>query len=119
MPNGGHGKGVMKRPGTGKTPAVPAEETVAANAAKVPNKPLRFKGAGKAPVLKECAIFPKDEEPRAPEDLEIRKLKETIKIMRIDIRKNKATIKDNMAKIKALEFELNIASLLLGVPYKN
>jgi hypothetical protein len=86
MPHGGYGKGVMKRPGIGETSVVPAEETAATNI----------------------------EEPRAPKDPEIRKLKETIKIMRPDIRKNKATIKDSMAKIKALEFELNIGQFALS-----
>ena len=86
-PDGGCRKGLMRKPGKGKGPAINlAQKSVSKVTARSSSKPLRIKRANKPLVLKPCAIFEEEEEPLPPQDPEITSLKNKITSLCEDVR---------------------------------
>jgi len=104
----------MRKPGRGKGPATPVQESISKEIVGSSSKPLRFKRTNKPPILKSCAIFEEDEEPTALEDPQITSLKEKIKNLREDVRFLRGQLDDSKIKIKGLEHQLDVCIFSFG-----
>jgi len=94
-PNGGCGKGLMRKPGRGKGPTTPIQKSISKEIASSSSQPLRFKRTTKPPILKSCTIFEEDEEPAPPEDPQITSLKNKIVNLCEDVRILKGQLDDS------------------------
>ena len=107
-PDGGCGKGLMRKPGKGKGPIEnPAQKSVSKETPGSSSKPLRIKWVNKPPVLKSCAIFEENEEPLPPQDPAITSLNNKITTLREQVRFLRDQQDDSEIKIKDLGHELN------------
>ena len=84
-PDGGCGKGLMRKPGRGKGLATPVQKSISKETTGSSSQPLRFKRTTKPPILKSCAIFEEDDEPAPPENPQITPLKNKIVNLREDV----------------------------------
>ena len=107
-PNGGCGKGLMRKPGRGKGPATPVQKSVLKETAGSSSQPLRFKRTTKPPILKSCVIFEEDEEPIPPENPQITSLKNKIVNLHKDVRILKGQLDDSNIRATSLEHQLNV-----------
>ena len=114
-PDGGCRKGLMRKPGKGKGPAINlAQKSVSKGTAGLSSKPLRIKRVNKPPVLKSCAIFEEDEDPLPPQNPEITSLKNKITTLHEDVRFIRGQVDDGQIKIKGLEHQLNVCIFSFG-----
>jgi len=107
-PNGGCGKGLMRKLGKGKGLTTPVQKSISKETAGSSSKPLRFKRTNKPPTLKSYAIFEEDDEHAPPEDPQITTLKNKIKNLHEDVRFLRGQVDDSKIKVKGLEHQLDI-----------
>jgi hypothetical protein len=76
-PDGGCGKGLMRKLSRGKGSAIPVQKAISKGTTDSFSQPLRFMRKNK-PTLKPCAILEEDEEPTPPKDPQIISLKNMV-----------------------------------------
>ena len=113
-PNGGCGKGLIRKLGKGKGPAIPVQKSISKETDGSSSKPLRFKRTNKLPTLKSCTIFEEDKEPAPPEHPQITSLKNKIKNLREDGRFLRGQLDDSKIKVKGLKHQLDVCIFSFG-----